>query len=225
MGSRMDVTLAVLDGGLSGVVAGVALLLIAIAAWRYMQFRTVTLRDATRALRRDAEQVRRTFEELLAKLEETADRAARDTQRRAAALQSLLKDADARIEALRGALPTPGASLSVSDTSPPPASLPPQPTLSPLLRDEIDAPPPPSSPLPVAAHDAHPAHSGPASSSTAAVRIADTTFDPPDPRFARILELAAAGQPAARIAEATRTPLGEVELVLNLHRFQSSVSL
>jgi hypothetical protein len=40
-----------------------------------------------------------------------------------------------------------------------------------------------------------------------------------------IVELAEAGQPAARIAEATRTPLGEVELVLNLRRFQSTVAL
>lgn len=222
----MNATLAVLDGGLGGVVTGAALLLIAIAAWRYMQFRTVTLRDATRAQRREAEQVRRTFEELLAKLEETAEHAARRAQEREAALRDLLRAADARLEALRGTAQPRETSAGPCTPQPPAAA--PQAAVAAVTTAAPNAPrstddaPLSIPPRRAAAPQVAPPAAVVASQSP---RLVEAALVPPDPRFARIVELAEAGQPAARIAEATRTPLGEVELVLNLRRFQSTVAL
>lgn len=222
MGDRMDATLAALDGGLSGVVAGAALLLIAIAAWRYTQFRTATLRDATRAQRRDAEQLRRTFEELLAKLEESADRAAQRSEEREAALRMLLADADRRLDALRGAVSAPPTPAAPRDAAcPQPAHAPSGPVAPVAPSPTTDAPPP----MPAEPREAQAGNQPTTRASAAVARSVATAFVQADPRFAAILQLADAGQPAARIAEATRMPLGEVELVLNLRRFQTTVSL
>lgn len=190
--------------------SGVWLALVALCAvavtvveLRRWQFRRVSLREVTRAERaalREQREVQQQTAALLAELEAAAERVSRLVDEKIVKLHAELRAADCtaqRPDRLRSATrsPTPAVAPGAPETS----------------RADCVA--------------ETPERAGPCAAAEAAVpRAAARRLDelaPRDPRLDRVLELAASGRRSMQIAEALSMPLGEVELILNLHRLET----
>jgi len=196
----MVVATSGLTDGVGYALGALCLVLLSVGVWRYSWERRATAREVTREQRarlRDLDRIRKSMEELLQRLEESARQIDAQAEQRINALQALMREVDERIAQLQAVrtVTSPGTAVSTSS----PASQPPLVTI------------PPHQPV-----------SPPAPASRSA--LTETEAQDVLRRRQSICEWADAGTPRPRIAEMLGVPLGEVELVLNLREFAHQAS-
>jgi hypothetical protein len=165
---------------------------------RRHQFRASTQRDLGReqlARIREQRGLRQSMDELLLQLEDVSRRVGAQVDTKFAKLETVIRDADERIDRLERILGRPATGNGSPDAA----------------RDQPDAKPRQAAP------PAQPTHQ--AGGRASASRKLPAT-EPTDPRVARVYELVDAGATPIKAAEQLGLPLGEVELILNLRKLR-----
>lgn len=179
-----------LTGPLGMVLLAVCAVGILVTLLRGHMFRTASARDLTREQRarlRDQVEIRDQIAELMAQLEQTAQRSAEQIDAKLAEIKKALTTADERLERLAEAEPVAVKRGTANSAR--------------VRSDTVRA----SEPMPLA----------PRKPLTPLVAAAD-------PRRAQVWHSLESGQSTAQIAEQLKMPLGEVELLANLHDFVDS---
>ena len=236
-----------MDSGFVYLLAVLCLVMLSVSVLRRSHQRRATSRDLTReqlARLRDQTHIRQSMEELLLQLEDVSRRINAQVDTRFMKLETVIRDADARIarlEQLTNAPRSEGHFPTTRTTAPSPGAQSPAPqppptrAAAPTPAAKADAPPwlnptpaatdefQPGLPLGAPPADANTSPDGRTAASVPArpsESETDRQADRTQERRTRIYELADGGAAPMTIADTLQIPLGEVELILNLRRFK-----